>query len=634
MRQAKCQRFIFKLHSSRLRENKWKLTLPLAEARKNNEVISLADSQILRWIDELNGVVDADRRAVEIKHEIRQIKKEPNSVVNRRKIKALYEELDGVQFKPDYMCLIIDRDKDYYRAYKGFFINGVKYVRLLGTNGGIKNSTVVFVSERLAPELRRRIDNGRNPAAEFVPAKLEAYKALTCSASVPVSMPHGVLVVPDCETTFEDDTIYLDDAVSDEPIVEYRTNSMVTIDASDGYGIMMPSLAERWSEELGLDYTVSGLNTRMSYEKGMVVTFDFQDFAENVAHEYIVQDAWGNSIDIRDVELIMTTSMVKLWDCYESCEDYLNNSTTNGYTFGVAKVCPKELEKTRGLNYQFNQGFILSDEDIDELIEPTVSEIKEVLGGDWSKSVLYLKGLGIDEDNVDRTRDGYVKAIMIDPRIADDPFVQTNIYGLIRKRIDEAKVGVLNVHGNYSMITGDPYALCQSMFHLPVTGLLKAGEIYNQYWDKAGSEKLVCFRAPMTCHNNARMMTPCRTEQARYWYRYLTTSTILNAWDTSMIALNGCDFDGDIVMLTDNPVLVRRFRPLPALMCVQRKAKKILVTDDDLLRSNIESFGNDIGKTTNWVTSMFEVQSHFKKDSEEYKTLEYRIMCGQTYQQN
>lgn len=634
MRQAKCQRFIFKLHSSRLRENKWKLTLPLAEARKNNEVISLADSQILRWIDELNGVVDADRRAVEIKHEIRQIKKEPNSVVNRRKIKALYEELDGVQFKPDYMCLIIDRDKDYYRAYKGFFINGVKYVRLLGTNGGIKNSTVVFVSERLAPELRRRIDNGRNPAAEFVPAKLEAYKALTCSASVPVSMPHGVLVVPDCETTFEDDTIYLDDAVSDEPMVEYRTNSMVTIDASDGYGIMMPSLAERWSEELGLDYTVSGLNTRMSYEKGMVVTFDFQDFAENVAHEYIVQDAWGNSIDIRDVELIMTTSMVKLWDCYESCEDYLNNSTTNGYTFGVAKVCPKELEKTRGLNYQFNQGFFLSDEDIDELIEPTVSEIKEVLGGDWSKSVLYLKGLGIDEDNVDRTRDGYVKAIMIDPRIADDPFVQTNIYGLIRKRIDEAKVGVLNVHGNYSMITGDPYALCQSIFHLPVTGLLKAGEIYNQYWDMAGSEKLVCFRAPMTCHNNARMMTPCRTEQARYWYRYLTTSTILNAWDTSMIALNGCDFDGDIVMLTDNPVLVRRFRPLPALMCVQRKAKKILVTDDDLLRSNIESFGNDIGKTTNWVTSMFEVQSHFKKDSEEYKTLEYRIMCGQTYQQN
>lgn len=634
MRQAKCQRFIFKLHSSRLRENKWKLTLPLAEARKNNEVISLADSQILRWIDELNGVVDADRRAVEIKHEIRQIKKEPNSVVNRRKIKALYEELDGVQFKPDYMCLIIDRDKDYYRAYKGFFINGVKYVRLLGTNGGIKNSTVVFVSERLAPELRRRIDNGRNPAAEFVPAKLEAYKALTCSASVPVSMPHGVLVVPDCETTFEDDTIYLDDAISDEPTVEYRTNSMVTIDASDGYGIMMPSLAERWSEELGLDYTVSGLNTRMSYEKGMVVTFDFQDFAENVAHEYIVQDAWGNSIDIRDVELIMTTSMVKLWDCYESCDDYLNNSTTNGYTFGVAKVCPKELEKTRGLNYQFLQGFVLSDEDIEELTGPTVSEIKEVLGGDWSKSVLYLKGLGIDEDNVDRTRDGYVKAIMIDPRIADDPFVQTNIYGLIRKRIDEAKVGVLNVHGNYSMITGDPYALCQSIFHLPITGLLKAGEIYNQYWDKAGSEKLVCFRAPMTCHNNARMMTPCRTEQARYWYRHLTTSTILNAWDTSMIALNGCDFDGDIVMLTDNPVLVRRFRPLPALMCVQRKAKKIMVTDDDLLRSNIESFGNDIGKTTNWVTSMFEVQSHFKKDSEEYKTLEYRIMCGQTYQQN
>lgn len=350
MKQLKCQKFIFKIHSTRLRKSGWKLTLPLEEARHNEEIISLADSQMLRWIDELNGVVDADRQAKEIKHEIRMLKKEPNSVGNRRKIKALYEQLDAVQFKPDYMCLIIDREKDYYRACKGYTINGVKYVRLLGTNGGIKNSTIVFVSERLAPELRRRIDNGRNPEKEFVPAKLEAYKALTCSASIPVSVPSGILVVPDVETQFTADTIYLDDALTEEPTMEYRTNSMVTIDASDGYGLMMPSLAERWSEELETDYTISGANTRFSYTKGMVVTFDFQDFAENVAGTYYVEDAWGDQRDIRDVELVLTTSMVKLWDSYDSCEDYLRNSMENGYTFGIAKTCPKQLENIRGTN--------------------------------------------------------------------------------------------------------------------------------------------------------------------------------------------------------------------------------------------------------------------------------------------
>lgn len=69
-------------------------------------------------------------------------------------------------------------------------------------------------------------------------------------------------------------------------------------------------------------------------------------------------------------------------------------------------------------------------------------------------------------------------------------------------------------------------------------------------------------------------------------------------------------------------------------MCAQRRAEKRISTEEDFVESNIASFGNDIGQTTNWITSMFEVQSHFDKDSEEYKILAYRINCGQLYQQN
>lgn len=589
---------------------------------------------MLRWIDELNGITDADRQAREIKQEIKRIRKEPNNVQNRRVIKQLYTKLDKLQYKPDYMCLIIDKEKDYYRACRGFSINGIKYKRLLGTNGGIKNSTIVFVSEKHADELRRRIDNGRNPDAELVPAKLEAYKALTCSASTPVSLPNGILVVDDCETEFLSDIIYLTDEGDGEPVMEMRKNEKIQMDASDGYGIMLPSLADKWSEELGLDYRVSGVNTRFSFEKGMVFTFDFVDFADKVAKQYIVKDAWGNEVDIRNVELVLTTSMVKLWDSYESCEDYINKSIENGYTFGIAKTCPKELETERNLNYQFIQSYDLDDNDIEELISPTMNEIKDVLGGDWRKTVLFLKGAGLNADNIGRIDDDFIKAIMIDPRMVDDPFVQSTIYQLIRNRINEAKVGVLKVHGNYSIVSGDPYTLCQSIFGLELTGLLKDGEIYNQYWADRGADRLACFRAPMTCHNNIRLVRPADNEQVRYWYQYMTTCTIFNSWDTAASALNGCDFDGDLVMLTDNKVLVNKLQPLPALMCAQRRATKRVPTEDDFIRSNIESFGNDIGQTTNWITSMFEVRARFKKGSEEYDTLSYRIRCGQLYQQN
>lgn len=87
-------------------------------------------------------------------------------------------------------------------------------------------------------------------------------------------------------------------------------------------------------------------------------------------------------------------------------------------------------------------------------------------------------------------------------------------------------------------------------------------------------------------------------------------------------------------MLTDNPELVGNVRELPALLCVQRAATKKIVTEEDLMRSNIASFGSDVGKVTNWVTSMYDVQAQFEPGSHEYEVLEYRIQCGELYQQN
>ena len=628
------QKYIYKIHSGRLRKSRWKLSLPLDQARRNEEVISLASSQVLRWIDELNGVIDAEARATEIRDEIRKLRKAPSEAATRKQIKKLYAQLDAVQFKPDYMELVIDKEKDYYRACQGFSINGISYKRLLGTNGGIKNSTIVFVSERLHAELARRIDNGRKMDQAIVPAKLEAYKALACSASIPVSMPNGILVVKDCETTFRADTIYLNDDGVYEPTMEFRPDTEITMDASDGFGLMLPSLAERWSQELGLDYVMAGANTRFCWEKGMIYTFDFVDFAEKVAGRTIVKDVWGNDVDIRQVELIFTESMLKLWDAYDSLDHYLANCEENGYTVCVTKTCPKELESERCLNYQFIQSYKLSDEDIDELIEPTMTEIREVLGGDWRKAVLFLGGTNITADNIAYIRNPYIRAILTDERVVEDPFVKNTLYQLIHGRITDAKVGVIKVHGNYSMVSGDPYSLCQSIFGLPITGLLKAGEIYNLYWSDREADELVCFRAPMTAHCNIRKVHPCRTDEARYWYRYMDTCTIFNSWDTASAALNGCDFDGDLVMLTDNHVLVRKHVEQPALMCVQRKAEKKIPSIQDTIRSNIDSFGNDIGRTTNWITSMFEVQSNFDENSEEYRVLDYRIKCGQLFQQN
>ena len=124
-----------------------------------------------------------------------------------------------------------------------------------------------------------------------------------------------------------------------------------------------------------------------------------------------------------------------------------------------------------------------------------------------------------------------------------------------------------------------------------------------------------------------------RTVQFRTWKCQTTPSgvdeIVYSVWRHTVLR-----YDGDLVMLTDNKVLVDKLRELPALMCAQRRAEKRVSSDEDFVRSNIESFGNDIGQTTNWITSMFEVRARYPDDSEERKALDYRIRCGQLYQQN
>ena len=63
-------------------------------------------------------------------------------------------------------------------------------------------------------------------------------------------------------------------------------------------------------------------------------------------------------------------------------------------------------------------------------------------------------------------------------------------------------------------------------------------------------------------------------------------------------------------------------------------AEKRRVTQADLIQANINSFGDEIGAITNRITSMFEVQARFAPGSEAYQTLDYRIKCGQLFQQN
>jgi hypothetical protein len=333
-----------------------------------------------------------------------------------------------------------------------------------------------------------------------------------------------------------------------------------------------------------------------------------------------------------DAETILTASMLKLWSSYSSCEQYLRCCVENKYSFCITKACPETLESWRNTNYQFLQSYELSDEDIDELIQPTIDRIRDVICGDWRKAVLFLGG-GKAGTRKQSNNNAFCTALSIDPRMHNDPFIREKLLRMIQGEIDDAKIGAVGIHANYSIVSGDPFSLCQNIFGLSVTGLLRAGEIYSQYWADLRVQRTVVMRAPMTCHNNIRVASIADRPDILDWYAHMQSCTVINSWDSMAHALNGMDKDGDMVFITDNPVLLRRTMPTRTIMCAQHVAEKVLPSEDGLVKSNINGFGDDIGKITNRITAMFDVRSRFAPGSKEYEELSYRIMCGQHFQQ-
>lgn len=599
MIQSEKQRLVYKISSDKLDRNDYDIRIVYDEAMKKKEVVAMGDNQIFRWIKKLTK--------------------------------------NKEQFCSEIVAIIFQNKKQFDKALRKCVINGKNFKRLIGTPAGIKKNVVLFASEDVYDDIKTKLDNGRNGSIELVPSKLEGYKSLAFSTSTPVSLPKGIVVVKDLVTKFKEDVIYITDRDEcdkplREPIVQEIDGYEIELDASDGFGICKPSLMERWSYEIRYSYVLGGVCIRNSFCKGMVYPFDIDEFIDVYNNgESIIYDIWGDRKDLRECELILTESMLKLWDSYDSIKHYLKFCKDNDYTFAICKTVERNIEDERNLNYQYLQSYNMSDDDIKKLVMPTVEWIKDAVCGDYKTTMDFL-GVDLDEptdDNFD-----FIQALIASEKMMHDPFVVSKVNRLIKKKIDEAKIGKLKCRANYQLASGDPFALMQHVLGLEVTGLLSRKEFYSTYWDKNNVEEVLIMRSPMTSHNNIVKGSIKSNVDTRKWYKHMYNVLIFNCWDGTMCAENGEDFDGDTNFTTDNEILLKNYIEMRPIICTQSKPKKRIVTEDDLAKSNKDGFNNSVGGITNTATGTYDVLSFFEEGSEEYNTLMYRILCGQLYQQN
>jgi len=605
---------------------------------KSKNIIGLFDNQILRAIRDITG---QDINRDELDKLIDQ-KTKARADRNNKEVLRIEKKINRMMFMSEYIVVKMNKLKHYKHMYhNGFKVNDVLYKRLSCSASQARVSTVVFCDSKIIDKVKCRLNNGRNEDMAFSPSKFNAYFGLYGSATKLVTEPKFV-VVKDFENTTSFKANYvIEKAPSvDDKVIEKEMLDM-TMNRTDGMGLISPAMAKQWAEDLELDYTPSQFCIRQSFLKGMLCVFDIYKFCEEInGRDYIIDTIYKNEdgeyikADLRECDVIVTESQFKLWDSYDSLESYIQNCHINNLKWGVSLYTPKEANPMVRLNYQFLQTLDLSQGDIEKLAAPFVDWISGASYDNPYYMYLFLLGINNTVEKIQHFLQGgnkyWLKALLLNPELKNDKFIRTKIRDLIKNRIQDGCKGDIYVDGNFQVIVSDPYGFMQHVCGLEVTGLLNKNEYYSNHWNKRGVDKVDAMRSPLTYMSEHVILNLRNDDLVNKWYKHCQLGIILNYHGHETVNFAGSDFDMDILATVSSKEMIDGVykNELPVVYDAPKPAKKIF-TEDDLYESDTFSFGTLIGQITNKSSNGYAllptIEKQYGQTSEEYRILKSRL---------
>lgn len=546
----KLQQFnILSLTYERLAKCDFHLDITLDEAVYNDEIIQLADNEVLRAIRRITKHPYDEHKFKDLWKSREIVIKQKSGKENKRLVKELTRSIEKMLYIPEYVCVYTEKKAKYGKIGRsGFWINGVKYRRLLCSAGQARTNRTMFVSEKIYKELHNILKNGCHDV-KIELAKWNAYYSLTSSATFRVSEPR-VCVVKDCEVERLTEVEWVTEYPSNEQEDDIDTREVnLKFNLFDGMGLISPDKAIEWAGELELDHTPSAFIIRSAFVKGLVATFDFHKFArkleEQIGETPMLTDIYGNRYNPYEIDIVLSESQFKLWRGYKSWEEYCECLKKSKIHWGVSKFTPKIEKDYIRTNYQFLQVLNLSDEDIANLCQPTIDWLNGIKGGDVDQMQLYLLGKAVKEQNPEKLwqgiQDHFVRALLLDKRLIADPYIQSRIVNSLNKRVEESYFGKILIAGNYQIMVSDPYAFCEHMFGLEVKGLLNRNEHFSHYWNQRGVKEVAAMRAPLTWRSEVNLLNLQNNEETKEWYKYQTDTIVYNVFGVDCMLHAGSD---------------------------------------------------------------------------------------------
>ena len=553
----------------------------------------------------------------------------------------------------------------------GFTYNGIHYQRFGKSASQGKDGITAFVCDDIFDELYM-ITQMDIKIDECVISKYEAQRCLPFSSCTLIKdyMPY-IVIIGEYEKTLQNQLIkyvverekeFIDKETGKKK--KYKSREIeegykdLKLSPFDGCGCHEHGFMENVSAQLGLDYNVIGTQIRLPFIKGYSVYVPFRQILKEWGYEYIT-DIYGNQHYIGNVDCIWNISMFKGHKIFK--EKYGNNAwteymnTVGKYEFklGISKYSHhiKHLNKYTRMNFQYLQCLDLwnlkyidyyenkedgkydvldsnNDGKIIRLAKYTTSFFEKIIKGE--KFYTY-KFMGIMDTDGYEPESKYLEAALINDVMLKDPAVKQFIYRKLKKSIDEAKVGKIYCSGFYHTGIGDMIGYLQYAVGEEPIGCLKERELYSGNFDCGD---IISFRSPLVDPSEVNKIKIVRNDIINRWFGYFKDQDVVmfNMYDISAPQQGGADFDGDIFLLCDEPIIIDSKIDKNIILDIEDKvtAQSKPYTKENIIEYEVMTRDNRIGEITNVATSIenrYTTNDDIKKLYSDYSSL-LRIFQG------
>lgn len=507
----------------------------------------------------------------------------------------------------------------------GFKIGRQEFIVSERSASMVRTGILSFVDKHVERELSRRISMGMEVGKTAL-SKLYAYKGLALSSCHCIENWYpNIVVVPDCMITIPaqkikyvyDKHIQFVDANTgaDREWIQKdiaQTEKDIEINAFDGCGLAHPLIMQEISRRIGSDEVISSAILRGPGLKGVIHSMDYERFFASRGVRFIT-DIWGVQHDVSpgaDPMIILTEGQYKYYKYFKKTgtiddwEEYWFQFRKNQHCLGIAKWnFSSELEPlfTR-LNYQVLQDLNLDYDDFKHLADDSIDWYERIAAGDPLYTYCFL-GMKADKH---KPLNSYCEAILKNTEMLKEEGVRDYILGLLQKYKDEFKCGKLWQRATFKFLAPDLIMLMEHIGGLPLKGCLESNEFYS--FDRTGifsGERLI-ERNPHICKSEHVILTATNNELLETYCSHLVNVAIVNCKSITPQRLNGADYDGDLVCVVDNPLMMKGV-DREAQIVIDIEDKVTALAEEDTVQNKINcimrGLRSDIGEISNYATA-------------------------------